>query len=100
MTLKTSGKWKSVDLDPFLQSKGFSEGLLGIEELCDYDLLKVKKNKLVSVEGSKVTKIHQFETVASPLKISEDINCRTLFILYFRTNETNSPMGVYSHRKA
>ena len=43
-------------MDPQLKARGFAEGLLGIEELCDYDLLKVKKNKLVSVEGSKIAK--------------------------------------------
>ena len=46
MKLKTSGKWKSVDIDPFLQAKGFAEGLLGIEELpsSSYDIIG-KKNK-------------------------------------------------------
>ena len=33
MKLKTQGKWKTVELDPHLQAKGFAEGLLGIEEL-------------------------------------------------------------------
>ena len=56
MNVSAKTKWKSVPMDPQLKARGFSEGLLGIEELCDYDLLKVKKNKLVSVEGSKVTK--------------------------------------------
>merc|ERR1712029_683201 len=56
MNVSAKAKWKSVPMDPQLKARGFSEGLLGIEELCDYDLLKVKKNKLVSVEGSKVTK--------------------------------------------
>ena len=46
MKLKTSGKWKSVEIDPFLQAKGFAEGLLGIEELpsSSYDIIG-KKNK-------------------------------------------------------
>ena len=46
MKLKTTGKWKSVELDPFLQAKGFAEGLLGIEELpaSNYDI-SGKKNK-------------------------------------------------------
>ena len=46
MKLKTTGKWKSVELDPFLQAKGFSEGLLGIEELpaSSYNITG-KKNK-------------------------------------------------------
>ena len=51
MTLKTSGKWKSVDLDPFLQSKGFSEGLLGIEELppSNYNIIgKINTKKYVT----------------------------------------------------
>ena len=48
-------------MDPQLKARGFAEGLLGIEELCDYDLLKVKKNKVVSVEGSKIAKKRKIE---------------------------------------
>ena len=46
MKLKTTGKWKSVELDSFLQAKGFAEGLLGIEELpaSNYNI-SGKKNK-------------------------------------------------------
>ena len=56
MNVSAKTKWKSVPMDPQLKARGFSEGLLGIEELCDYDLLKVKKNKLETEEGAKVTK--------------------------------------------
>ena len=45
-------------------------------------------------EVSKLTKIRHAESLANPLKFSENINYRKLFILYFRTNETNAPMGV------
>lgn len=52
MKLKTTGKWKSVELDPFLQAKGFSEGLLGIEELpaSSYNI-SGKKNKASYFSG-------------------------------------------------
>ena len=56
MNVSAKAKWKSVPMDPQLKARGFAEGLLGIEELCDYDLLKVKKNKVISVQSSKVTK--------------------------------------------
>ena len=61
MNVSAKAKWKSVPMDPQLKARGFAEGLLGIEELCDYDLLKVKKNKLVSVEGSKIAKKRKIE---------------------------------------
>ena len=62
-------------------------------------LFKKKMKEALNVclkpsEGSKLTKIHLLQSLANPLKISENINYRKLFILYFRTNETNSPIGV------
>ena len=52
MKLKTSGKWRSVELDPHLQARGFAEGLLGIEELpaSNYNIIgnKSKKSKGVT----------------------------------------------------
>lgn len=47
MKLKTTGKWRTVELDPHLQAKGFAEGLLGIEELpaSHYNIIKKDKPK-------------------------------------------------------
>ena len=61
--------------------------------------VKKKWKKLSNIclkpsECSKITKIRHVESLANPLKISENINYRKLFILYFRTNETNAPMGL------
>ncbi len=57
MNVTAKSKWKTVALDPQLRARGFAEGLLGIEELSDYQFAKVKKNaKVTNVESSKVLK--------------------------------------------
>ena len=55
MNVYAKAKWKSVPMDPELKAKGFSEGLLGIEELKDYKLLKLNKKKTSSVVDGKIT---------------------------------------------
>ena len=63
MNVTAKSKWKSVPLDAQLMARGFSEGLMGIEELSSYDLVQVKKKtsgtgtsngKVTKVEGSKI----------------------------------------------
>ena len=50
MNVSSKSKWKSVPIDPELMARGFSEGLLGIEELTDYQLIKVNKKKKPPVD--------------------------------------------------
>ena len=54
MNVTAKSKWKSVPLDAQLMARGFSEGLMGIEELSSYDLVQVKKKKVTKVEDSKI----------------------------------------------
>ena len=66
MKLKTSGKWKSVELDPHLQAKGFAEGLLGIEELSasNYDIIGNKTKKAKDVQDiRKMSALNQVSAV-------------------------------------
>ena len=65
MNVSAKAKWKSVPMDPQLKARGFAEGLLGIEELCDYDMLKFKKNKVISIQASKLTKKRKVSNVSS-----------------------------------
>ena len=61
--------------------------------------MKPSNVRLKPSEGCKLSQIHHFESLVNPLKISEKFNYRKLYILYFRTNETNSPIVVQSRCK-
>jgi ATP-dependent RNA helicase DDX24/MAK5 len=68
MNVTAKAGWKSVAIDPQLRARGFAEGLLGIEELSDYQLVKVnKKKKAVAVikPAGKVTNV----TSSSKIKV-------------------------------
>ena len=47
-----------------------------------------------AIGSSKVTTTHTFESPVNRLKISKNRNYKTLSILEFPTNETNSPMRM------
>ena len=72
MNVSAKTKWRSVPIDPELMAKGFSEGLLGIEELTDYSLVKLnKKNKVTG----KVTEVAENKVVSGkkrPREVSEN----------------------------
>ena len=44
-------------MDPEMKARGFSEGLLGIEELTDYNFVKINRKKPLEKQSGKVTKI-------------------------------------------
>lgn len=56
MNVTAKAKWRSVPMDEQLRAKGFAEGLLGIEELTSYDLVKTKKKSVISVKEGKISK--------------------------------------------
>ena len=72
MNVSAKTKWRSVPMDPELMAKGFSEGLLGIEELTDYSLVKLnKKNKV----AGKVTEVAENKILSGkkrPREVSEN----------------------------
>ena len=54
MNVSSKSKWKSVPIDPELMARGFSEGLLGIEELTDYKLVNKKKKPSIVPDNNKL----------------------------------------------
>ena len=68
MNVTAKSKWKSVPLDAQLLARGFSEGLLGIEELSSYDLVQVKKKKSGSTTSGKITKVEDSKIVSKAKK--------------------------------
>ena len=65
MNVTAKTKWKSVPLDAQLMARGFSEGLMGIEELSSYDLVQVKKKKSgPGTSNGKVTKVEDSKIIS------------------------------------
>ena len=65
MNVTAKSKWKSVPLDAQLMARGFSEGLMGIEELSSYDLVQVKKKKSgPGTSNGKVTKVEDSKIIS------------------------------------
>ena len=75
MNVTAKSKWKSVPLDAQLMARGFSEGLMGIEELSSYDLVQVKKKKSgPGTSNGKVTKVEGSKIISGKNALKRPLN--------------------------